>query len=423
MIRKLFLLLLLVLVSGLLSLPFLLIDASPSLSASAALSPVDIDRAKALIRRNDPRDLPPGEIVTQWFDESEMALIAGYAIDRLNGGRIALELHPGRAYVQVSLRLPDNPVGAFVNATLILVQESNSLAVESLRIGSLTIPSGLGRFLQQRAHRALLEITEYASATEALNGLQILEDRMLVVYQWRPQLADRIVSRGQSVVVDDEMRERLVAYSKQIYNVARKPGLGREVSLVEFLKPMFFLASARSGDAVEENRAALIALAMYFSGVSIDRFLGIELTGTGSVGKRLTLSGRYDFAQHFLTSAALTASSGVGIADAMGLFKELDDARGGSGFSFTDLGADRAGVRFARLATSSRQSAKHVQAVMTGPLDESDFMPDFLDLPEFLSNEEFQSRYGGVGSARYQSIVMEIEARLDRCALYGNNPT
>ena len=67
----------------------------------------------------------------------------------------------------------------------------------------------------------------------------------------------------------------------------------------------------------------------------------------------LTLNGRHDSAQHFVISAALAAWAGEPVAEAIGLYKELDDARRGSGFSFADLAADRAGTRFGELVAKA----------------------------------------------------------------------
>ena len=65
----------------------------------------------------------------------------------------------------------------------------------------------------------------------------------------------------------------------------------------------------------------------------------------------VTLQQRWDYPLHFLISALVAAEAGTPLADAVGLWKELTDARrGGSGFSFEDLAADRAGTRFGELA-------------------------------------------------------------------------
>ena len=67
-----------------------------------------------------------------------------------------------------------------------------------------------------------------------------------------------------------------------------------------------------------------------------------------------TLLGRRDLAQHFFVSGYLTATMGAEAANAAGVAKELVDANTTSGFSFADLAADRAGVRFADGVMSRR---------------------------------------------------------------------
>ncbi len=416
--KKLFLFFCLIIL-GLLSLPFFMISNQPLVTSDINYNAQKMDQAKAFVRRNDPRRLAPGELVTQWFDEEEISLAGNYFLDQVSRGALAIELHPGRAYGQVTVVLPENPIGEYVNATVILSQSSGSLVIESLSLGQITIPRFIAEPVQQFAHTNLLRIDDYQAVIESLNGMQLLEDRMLVMYQWNPALVDRLKDKGQNLLVDEAAQERLIAYSRQIEAVTSGSNLGREVSLTELIGPVFLLAEARGGDPVEENRAALLALSFYFSGVDIARLLGVNIPRTNANGKKLTLYGRHDFAQHFLTSAALTvASQSSGFADSVGLFKELDDAKGGSGFSFTDIGADRAGVRVAELAIANASAAGFVQAFLANSPAESDFMPDVLDLPELMPNDQFVRDYGSLTDPRYLRVIKDIEERLDKLPIF-----
>jgi hypothetical protein len=412
--------LLVVLAAG--ALPFLLIEDEPQIVNRLVVDANGIDRAKAFLARNDPRKLAPGEITTQWIDEQEISLAANYFLGQLSQGGVAVELHPGYAYGQVSLLLPENPLGKAINATLILSQSSGQLFIESLNLGSLEIPGFVAEPIRQFAHNRLLGLPEYKAAIDSLNGLQLLEDRMLVVYQWNPALVDRLKESGKEMLVDDELRERLLAYTNQIVQVA--PTLPRISPLIDLMGPVFVLAQARGGDAVEENRAALLALSFYFSGVDLARMLGVEIRRDhAELGKKLTLSGRYDFSQHFLTSAALTVTSGKAeFADSIGLFKELDDAGGGSGFSFTDVAADRAGVVVAEVATRDDRGARYVQDFFTSMPQEEDFMPYALDLPELIPNDQFRRDYGNINDPRYLAVIDDIESRLRNTAFRSEAP-
>ena len=177
---------------------------------------------------------------------------------------------------------------------------------------------------------------------------------------------------------------------------------------------MFARARQRSADsaaAVLENRAALTALALLVN--TLPQAPRRAAPGTDA-GYNVTLLGRQDTPLHFLISAALSAEGGAALADAVGLYKELSDSKGGSGFSFNDLAADRAGTRLGRLAVRDPLA---FQARLAAGVQEDDLMPMVADLPEALTQPEFLRRYGGVGGLAYQQMLQDIEARLDRLAL------
>ena len=90
-----------------------------------------------------------------------------------------------------------------------------------------------------------------------------------------------------------------------------------------------------------------------------------------AASRGLTMAGRGDLAQHFTVSAAVSAAAGAALADFIGLYKEIDDARRGSGFSFADLAADRAGTRLGQLATATEESARRLQRPSCAPAPSS----------------------------------------------------
>ena len=137
------------------------------------------------------------------------------------------------------------------------------------------------------------------------------------------------------------------------------------------------------------------------------------------VQRTLQLYRGTDFAQHFFSSIGLTLSADAGIANNIGLLKELEDARGqGSGFSFTDIGADRAGMRFAEFAVSNPESALLLQQRMAQSSSEAEFFPNLTSLPEFLSNAEFEARYGGQSSPEFAEEISKIDLLISELAIF-----
>jgi hypothetical protein len=202
---------------------------------------------------------------------------------------------------------------------------------------------------------------------------------------------------------------------------AHPPGEARFGALLQVAFAALPSGSAQQ-KAVLHNRAAILALGIVVGHEGLARFAGLnprsELVQQAiTLRQGVTLRGREDWSRHYLLSAALAIMGNALVSDAGGLVKEeLDALTQGSGFSFGDLAADRAGVRFAAAATSSEAGAKAMQARLRSGFVLDEFFPSIADLPENLSVAQFRGAYGGVGSTRYRKIAAEIEARMDRCA-------
>jgi hypothetical protein len=181
-------------------------------------------------------------------------------------------------------------------------------------------------------------------------------------------------------------------------------------------------APAARPAAVAHNRAAILALGIALGHERLARYAGLERTSAlvraaSTVRAGATLRGRADWARHYCLSAALAVVEHALLSEAGGLIKEeLDALTQGSGFSFGDLMADRAGVRFAAAATASEPAARALQVRLQAGYAADDFFPPTADVPENLTADQFRHDYGGVGTARYRRTVRAIDTRLNRCA-------
>jgi hypothetical protein len=217
---------------------------------------------------------------------------------------------------------------------------------------------------------------------------------------------------------------RVSAYLEHLVDSCDQLPRGDERCL-GILREAFSLARRRSeagGPAVQENRAALAAVGILLGEERVRLLAGFNPQHTiprlpGRYASGATLRDRNDLCRHFVVSAALTALAGPWLGAVAGLAKEQRDAEGGSGFSFADLAADRAGVQFARRATGSAETARAFQRLMAKPLETADLMPGIEGLRERLSAQEFQAEYGGPGDARYRAALEEIDRRLGECRL------
>lgn len=175
------------------------------------------------------------------------------------------------------------------------------------------------------------------------------------------------------------------------------------------------------------NRSAILALGIAVGDESFAKFARISLEPALlqqllRARSGAALHGREDWPRHFALSAAIAVATHPFVSSASGLLKEeLDSLSGGSGFSFGDLLADQAGIRFAAAATRSRESATELAQRIDLEFKPGDFFPPAEDLPEHLSAENFRQTIGLVGSPKYRQLTREIENRLNRCEWLRNH--
>ncbi len=173
-------------------------------------------------------------------------------------------------------------------------------------------------------------------------------------------------------------------------------------------------------DPVLPHRAAILALGVILGEGKVAKVAKREidlarLSQAEKLRRRITLHGRRDLSQHFWVSAGLAVLSDDSKSMTVGIAKEMMDSAGGSGFSFVDLTADRAGTLFTVAATRNEESARAMQARIRNGVVIADFVPNPLDLPEGIGNDDFQVEYGGLGGEGTKKIVEEIRRRLDAC--------
>ena len=389
------------------------LDAQPTVPPAAAVTLADIDRAVHLLQRNDPRDKLPGIQRSVVLTSRDLVLLITQAGRRHGEPRVQVALQPGLARLMLSLPLPANPFGRWLNLDAELRETAALPTVERLTLGGLRLPGTLAEALLPRL-LVLLDLSAQGELAQRLvSHVGIAAQQLTLRYAWpadRPrQLAADLLAPQDSA--------RLQVYTERLARLSTELAATGPVSLARLLPPVFELARQRSADkasAVRENRAALMALALLVNDQALQ---GLVADGTVSAPGRplnVTLLGRHDTPQHFLVSAALSAKAGGALADAVGLYKEVADSQGGSGFSFNDLAADRAGTRLGLLAVGNPMA---FQARLAAGVLETELMPAVDDLPESLTERQFRQRFGGVGAPAYQQMIDDIESRLNSLPL------
>ena len=404
----------LLLIAGVVAAVLLAFDDEPLVAGVARLTPAEVERALQLIRANDPWRLRSGQVGRVSLSDDEIALATSYLLGRLGAGGAHVRAGDATLELRATGAIPRSPIGRYLNVQAGLVEGEPLPRVESLRIGRVQVPRQVADLLMRTAMNAVHADADARAAAEMIRAVQFSPGRVRVTYRWQADTVDRLRAR----LVSEEDRARLRVYNDHLLRVARE--LPKGAGLHALLGPLFTLAAERSvgGEPARENRIALLVLEANVNGRDLGTLVPEARQWPAPRRLSPTLQGRRDFSQHFVTSALVAALAGTALADALGLYKELDDARGGSGFSFADFAANRAGTRFGERSVRSAAAARGIQAAARAGLGDADLMPPARDLPEHLGEAQFRSRFGGPGDPRYLRITEEIERRLDTLPLY-----
>ena len=386
----------------------------PLVSRAAAFTPEEVERAMRVLEKHDPRRMKSGTLRTMTIRAEELDLVVNYLANRFGKGSTRLVLQPGVLALSATVEVPANPLGRYVNVQALLRETAGLPAFDELTIGRLPVPGALADWALARAMKGFDQTREYQMAADTIRSVSIADGSVRVVYEWRDDLPGRL---GDALLSTAE-RERLKVYQERLAQVTRAPAMPRSVPFDDLLEPLMRLAVERGGDAQAESRAIIVVLAFYINGKGLAAIVPRAKEWPRPASRTVTLHGRTDSPQHFSVSAALAAHAGGPLSDAIGLYREVDDSRRGSGFSFGDIAADRAGTRFGEIAAGSAAGARQLQQRIAAGIRETDLMPEIADLPEYMPEAEFKRRFGGVGAPAYQRIMQDIERRVAACPLY-----
>jgi len=389
----------------------------PDLVVGWTLTRDDIVRAKKILYEG--AKTKPDAIGTIELSEEDINLATNYLLNRYSKSAVDIQIKNNKLRFIVSMTLPDNPLGKYLNISFRLGNENDEPlpSFTKFKVGKLLLPADFAAWIIDNVirHSSLNEY--FILATRPLKSVQIDEQKVTITYF--SNLNSLI--EAQNFLTNRGDTHTHTIYQQKLAEIIAQHDPEWLLSLADLLKPLFALAYQRSTleNAIEENRIVIFTINDY-----VNKGIMSKSSPVISASQKhypAYLYKRVDLAQHFIGSAAITASANGQISKLVGEEKELSDAKVGSGFSFIDLTADKAGTRFGEMATASAASARKIQQAVAQINDYKDFMPDPRDLPEHMNEEEFRQRFNSINSPEYQEISKLIDARIAALAIY-NRP-
>ena len=297
-----------------------------------------------------------------------------------------------------------------------------------VRVGYLPVPRLLLRRLTpDLSEPATLDDplqVEFARLLANVESLHLGVDEIRIGANWDPELLTRAGDKARQWLISETDRQRILEYYAVISRVADEiPGAERAIPLSRLLAPLFSEAKRKSlqgSDPIAENQALLQTLAVYVNEEDISQLAGADSALAIAPARfvEVRLQRRQDLAQHLTSITAITVALGPDLALMLSTAKESYDATQSSGFSFSDLTANSAGVTLARLATRDRETALEIQRRMSELQADSDYMPEVGDNRDGLTQEDFNKLYRDTGSTEYRQRLAEIQLLIESSRIF-----
>jgi len=329
--------------------------------------------------------------------------------------------------IDISLRTPENPFGEYINIQLSIPSTKQAFTFDYLKLGAISIPGDWALAFAHATLNHLLGDSLASELTASIKTVRVQHGYLRVTYKPPMNITEKvtaIMSRTSGLNHSLSLPADPALIPLYYSHLCQQKASNETTSLGYYLSSVFSLARQQSNatNAVEHNKAALFALAIYLGSEKFNVFVGaMSKQALQQCQRRApvsTLMQRKDLSLHFIYSAALKLITDSDISFAVGELKELQDTlRGGSGFSFVDITADRVGIRFTALATSP-SSAAFIQQQAPFFLDERLFFPDIAGLQEGISQNQFEEKHGGLQGEFYAQQLAEINRRISAKPLY-----
>ena len=409
---------------------WLLLDRAPLLNETGQLNAAAVRNSQQFLNNLNQSMRDPGQQLVIQTNAEELNAAFTLASRTLPGFQGKTQINEAGLTILMTMPLQAFSWQWYLNANLQIEPSVGPLQVKKVQLGSLTLPGGMALSLLGWTADQLWGPGEGAALLAKVRSVTVQQDAVKVELSKSAdfslsQLKHSGLNLYKQWFRSDEQKELIEHYyALALLHSQQSAVTGGSQSLVSYLQVLLREADQRSQAkpelAVQENQAVILALAQLLGGPNLQLLVNEVKTNPQGKTPKVTLARRPDLQQHFIYSATLHVVGNQRISSVVGEAKELlDSLNGGSGFSFVDLLADRAGIRFAKLAVSSQQSARALQQFFaTTERTEQDVFPSKSRLPEGLPQAMFEQQYQSIDSAVYQQMVAEIDRRLNALPLY-----
>ena len=396
-------------------------DSSPSVDTPSAPSAEQASAARAAVSQLRSAQRIGGSAARISLTVGQLEAFGILASDAFRPDRMQIRVIDERLEIDGSHRLF---FGRWLNAGLSGKAGGQGFPQVKLRLGPVTFPEGMSRFVLQTGRMALNLVGTNIPPLDQLISSSTITGGKATAMVRLPRKSGLLDMFGPGELGSDALAVR-TTFCRLSAMQAKSPTDDFHI-LVHRAFPRERVDVAN----VTTNRAALVALAMMSVSPQVGQLVGLsteEVEGCQTKSPQFRLKNRNDLPKHWSLSAALAVTTGSTLSESIGEWKELADsvssqsefARGDpTGFSFLDIAADRSGFFAGREAMDSERSRAFATAM--AHISEENLLPSALmAFEDGMPAAEFRRKYGSISDPRFHARIKQIDTILDQRDIVG----
>ena len=404
---------------------YLIFSYEPLIQKKQPLSAEQVRDAKDVVKNIIEQFTSTQTSVEITLDQNDINSLRAIATHTLEKVRFESNLSQLGLVLSTTITVELWFVERFINVYCLLMPGFEGFEIDSCRIGSIPVPGFFVQWLSEAGVSLLFGNDVEKVFIGLLEQAEIKNNTIIFTATKLSTFKDDVKSSIKDVVnvariVSQKSEVNLTLVQLDIDYLEQLPQQHQSLSF--YVSNVFSMIYKRveleGGDIQEENTAALWALIIVFGNPEFSKYIGIDHQGANNFAVK-TLRGRADLNLHFLYSIFLEQLGRAGVGLKIGEVKELlDTNKGGSGFSFADLAADKAGLYFSQQLTENKERAQDYSGRFIQNDDEGLFFPFVHDLPEGFADKDFKKVFQHVDSAVYLEMEKLIDNRITALPLY-----
>ena len=197
-----------------------------------------IKQVQNFVKKTNPVQFKAGQKKLTVVNENELNLFVSHSLMRINKRlRARVRLFEDNVYINSSIKVPTNPIGKYVNVSIELKKQGDSIVINTLKVGGISVPGFISALVLNIVNDELnTRYIEYRHAKESITSFEFKKGMASIDYVWSKDAEIMLKDRIATSVLSKDLQNKIEIYTRKITAIT-VPVVEDKASLVTLINP------------------------------------------------------------------------------------------------------------------------------------------------------------------------------------------